>query len=93
MDAIKFIKEYKRMCKNYQSCLDCPLAKENNGHEIYCTDFMTEFTEKTFEIVSKWSDNHHPITNRKKFLEVFGINFVDAILETNWLDDEYKEIK
>lgn len=93
MDAIKFLKEQKRMCKYFETCADCPLGKENNTSEVFCDDFMLEFPEKTVKIVSDWSDNNQPITNGTKFLQVFGITIYDALATLNWTNDEYKEIK
>lgn len=90
MDAIKFLKEYRRMCKIFQSCHDCPLGKENNNQEVFCEDFVEEYPEKAVEIVSDWSIENQKITNRKKFLQVFGITLGDAMIKPNWLDDEYK---
>ena len=91
MDAVKCLKEWKRMCDNYDSCNKCPVGIEKNRRQMHCSDFRNNYEEEFVEIVSKWSIDNPSITNRKKFLEVFGITLGDAMIKPNWLDDEYKE--
>ena len=94
MDAIKFIKEYERMCNYYgYKCTECPIGINNNNLNIYCFDFRNTYQKECVEIVSKWSNEHPQITNREKFREVFGIDFYDAMTTLNWARNEYKEIK
>ena len=67
MKAVKFIKEYKRMCKCYSGkngkmltvgCSDeCPIIKETNG-DCFCSNFMRNNPKKAVRIVSKWSKEH-----------------------------------
>ena len=57
MDAVKFVKEYLRMCKKVDECEDCP---------VYKTDFCAvpakersqESAEEIVELVEEWSAAH-----------------------------------
>ena len=54
MDAVKFIKEYHRLCKSQDDCYrDCPLLSVGCLHEDKFYD-----AEKTVAIVEKWSAEH-----------------------------------
>ena len=54
MDAVKFVKEYLRMCTKVDECEDCP---------VYKTDFCTvpakersqESAEEIVELVEQWA--------------------------------------
>lgn len=67
MDAVKFVKEYLRMCTKFDVCEDCP---------IYKTDFCTvpakersqESAEEIVELVEKWSAAHSRKTRQSVFL-------------------------
>lgn len=94
MDAVKFLKEWKRMCDYYGcSCNQCPVGKAKNEYDLLCWDFRDTYQEKFVDIVLDWSVNHIPITNREKFLEVFGVTIGDAAIIPNWGDKEFKEKK
>ena len=62
MDAMKFVKEYLRMCTKVDECEDCP---------VYKTDFCTvpakersqESAEEIVELVEEWPAAH-PIKTR-----------------------------
>lgn len=68
MDAVKFVKEYLRMCTKFDVCEDCP---------IYKTDFCTvpakersqESAEEIVELVEKWAAAHPRKTRQDVFLE------------------------
>ena len=70
MDAVKFVKEYLRMCTKFDVCEDCP---------IYKTDFCTvpakersqESAEEIVELVEKWSAAHSRKTRQSVFLEQY----------------------
>lgn len=51
MDAVKFLAEFKRMCKSYQRCAFCPL----NDTE-YCAMLpFNDIGEDIVRIVEQWS--------------------------------------
>lgn len=70
MDAVKFVKEYLRMCTNVDECEDCP---------VYKTDFCAvpakersqESAEKIVELVEEWSAAHPRKTRQSVFLEQY----------------------
>lgn len=68
MDAVKFLKEKKRMCDKYANCDNCPMNPKNNKYGIGCSSLEREYPEKTVAIVEKWSAEHPVKTNQSEFL-------------------------
>ena len=70
MDALKFIKEFKRMCNCCSGgfCAGCP-RKENPS----CDDSMMDDDElnKLIADVEKWSKEHPPKTRLQDFMEKY----------------------
>ena len=70
MDAVKFVKEYLRMCTKVDECEDCP---------VYKTDFCAapakersqESAEEIVELVEEWSAAHPRKTRQSVFLEQY----------------------
>ena len=70
MDAVKFVKEYLRMCTKVDECEDCP---------VYKTDFCTvpakersqESAEEIVELVEQWAAAHPRKTRQSVFLEQY----------------------
>ena len=70
MDAVKFVKEYLRMCTKVDECEDCP---------VYKTDFCTvpakersqESAEEIVELVEEWAAAHPRKTRQSVFLEQY----------------------
>ena len=68
MDAVRFVKEYLRMCSQPWDCEDCPLNK---------TDFCSapakkrsqEEAEEVVRLVETWSAAHPRKTRQDVFLE------------------------
>lgn len=81
MDAVTYIKEYKRMCEYFDSkenparaCEGCPLEWLPNGcHMIEIADNA----EKCVAAVEQWSKEHPVITRQNKLLNLFPL--MDAI--------------
>lgn len=77
MDAVKFVKEYLRMCTKVDDCEDCP---------VYKTDFCTvpakersqKSAEKIVELVEEWSAAHPRKTRQSVFLEQYPEARIDA---------------
>lgn len=57
MDAITFIKECNRMCKENESCYKCELYGRCFLADANSTDITAE---ETLAIVEKWSKEHLP---------------------------------
>lgn len=69
MDAVKFIKESKRLCKAQESCEKC-VAKIGG----YClSDIVVEenSAEKTVAVVEQWSKDYPIKTRQSEFLKMF----------------------
>ena len=76
MDAVKFLKEHKRICQIYchsLTCTECPLEDCNNGLGIPCDTLFNEHPEAVVRVVEEWSKEHPIQTNGEKLKEVFGI--------------------
>lgn len=58
MDAIKFLKEKKRMCDSYINCDGCGFGKVPK-----CNHTEDDNPKKAVAIVEKWS-KEHPIKTR-----------------------------
>ena len=69
MDAVKFLKEYNRMCKSYgHDCGECGIDKMRNGDG--CTSIIHAHPEEAVSIVEKWSAEHPAKTRQSEFLRV-----------------------
>ena len=88
MDAVTYIKEYKRMCEYFGSkenparaCEGCPLEWLPNGcHMIEIADNA----EKCVAAVEQWANEHPVKTRQSEFLKMFP--------EASVLYDEYLNI-
>ena len=96
MDAVKFLKEKKRMCDRYYpvDCDGCPLkpVPEDGGYAS-CEQFTEEDPEEVVLNVEEWSKQNPIITNAMKFEEVFGTLVpVAKLINSNptWWDTEYE---
>lgn len=77
MDAVKFVKEYLRMCTKVDECEDCPVCKTD-----FCTvpakERSQKSAEKIVELVGEWSAAHPPKTRQSVFLEQYPNAKVDV---------------
>ncbi len=100
MDAVKYIKEQRRMCEKYPSCSDCPLKKLKEG--TTCGMAIRTHAEETVAIVEKWSKEHPLITNWQKVKALLPIEkanvsispFDDCVhitIAKSWWDAPYEE--
>ena len=71
MDAVKYLKEYDRMCKSYGiTCKNCGIDKLRNEREG-CSSIVYAHPEKVVAIVEKWSAAHPVKTRQSEFLKMF----------------------
>ena len=68
MDAVKFIKEKKRMCNSYSKCVGCPVDCDTKTD---CEYYLTVNPEQYVKIVEKWSSEHPVKTRQSEFLKIF----------------------
>ena len=68
MDAVKFVKEYLRICSQPWDCEDCPLNKTG-----FCStppkERSQEEAEEVVRLVEEWSAAHPRKTRQSVFLE------------------------
>lgn len=76
MDAVKFVKEYLRMCAKFSCGKECP---------AFMTDFCTvnaeeqspESAEKIVALIEEWSAAHPRKTRQSVFLEQYPNALLD----------------
>ncbi len=70
MDAVMFVKEWKRMCISSKTCLSCSIGK-SAGVSTVCSNVVKKEPEKYVAIVEKWSAEHPIKTRQSEFLKFF----------------------
>ena len=70
MDAVMFVKEWKRMCISSKTCLSCSIGK-SAGVSTVCSNVVKKEPEKYVAIVEKWSAEHPIKTRQSEFLKMF----------------------
>lgn len=95
MDAVKFIKEAKRMCQSYEKCEGCPA--HTGGFDDFCIDTTLDIdAENTVDIVEKWAKEHPRKTMGSEFLK----HYPDARVRDNgmvdicprWVNEKYAPV-
>ena len=70
MDAVKFLKEFNRMCKTYTDCAGCQFESH-----LYCTENPAWHTDATYEsaveLLAQWLAEHPAKTRQSEFLKLF----------------------
>ena len=69
MDAVMFVKEWKRMCRSSKTCLSCSIGK-SAGVSTVCSNVVKKEPEKYVAIVEKWSAEHPIKTRQSEFLKM-----------------------
>lgn len=69
MDAVMFVKEWKRMCISSKTCLSCSIG-ESAGVSTVCSNAVKKEPEKYVAIVEKWSAEHPMKTRQSEFLKM-----------------------
>jgi hypothetical protein len=68
MDALKFLKEWKRMHDSVDGCLNCPIDELDS---MDCGMGAIHAPEKAIEIVEEWSKAHPQRTRLTVLLEQY----------------------
>lgn len=75
MDAIKYIKTLRRLCKMQKTCngclYGCPLRLNGDCIAGLCDDGLCDGAEKAAQIVEQWSKDHPVKTRQSEFLKMF----------------------
>lgn len=70
MDAVKFLKEKKRMCDSFGDyCTECEIYKIQRI--MHCDTSIEKYPEQTVEIVERWSKEHPQATRLSQFLKYY----------------------
>lgn len=56
MDAVEYLKNFKKICESYSNCCHCPFNKINNCTEYSCISYMTRYPEKAVQIMEQWTE-------------------------------------
>lgn len=70
MEAVKFVKEWARMCDSQTSCDFCTINKNLSQHNL-CGGKVKNNPEKSVSIIEKWSAEHPMKTRQSEFLKMF----------------------
>ena len=70
MDAVKFLKEVKRMCSSID-CSDCPISPINNSTGLSCWAFSKSSPQTAVNIIEEWSQENPAKTRLQDFLEKY----------------------
>lgn len=54
MDAVKFLKEYKRICDEYDYCKNCPVREVFGNSILSCNEWVVRNPEKAVKVVEDW---------------------------------------
>lgn len=65
MDAVKYLREFARMCADYSICKGCPIGDRE------CRIMEAQEPEKIVAIVEKWAKEHPEKTRQSRFLKEF----------------------
>lgn len=70
MDAVKFLREYRRMCTARKRCLDCPMRDIKRYTCSLSTYNNDDELNKMIEIVKNWSRENPEIIGKKYIIEI-----------------------
>ena len=76
MDAVRFLKERKRLCEMYEVCGGCPANRTDVGCIFSVTNGATP--EEQSEFMESWSAAHPRKTRQSVFLEQYPEAQIDA---------------
>lgn len=87
-------KAWGRMCRK-NCCPGCPVGKARGN--IMCRAWACEHPEELERLVMKWTAENPIVTNRMKFMEVFGFDFLAkhsmSECDREWFEGEYKKMR
>ena len=95
-DFKEVAKHYARLCKSYPDCgVECPINKIRSADTVCRYWTLVVDPETAEKVIMDWAEKHPHVTNRDKFIEVFGneplLLDIWNLKGVNWLLKEYKE--
>lgn len=95
MNALEYFKAKDRMTRRCCiNCKDCKLSPDNNGKDISCYGFESEFPEQAIKIVEDWvEENKVKIENNTIKQTQENINNVDMVNHPNHYNYKSMECK
>lgn len=70
MDAVRFLKEKKRMCDSFDDyCTGCGIQEKNL--KMHCSTYIKKYPEQAVAIVEEWSEEHPQETRLSQFLKYY----------------------
>lgn len=82
MDAVEFLKEKNRMCREYgglpEDCFICPIGNGRGECQAGILENQKVTEEILVQIVEKWAKEHPKKTRQSEFLEQYPEALVDA---------------
>lgn len=78
MDAMKFLREAKRMCENEGPCSTCDAIQFCGFTQEFPIDFGTvDQMQKMVKLVEKWAEEHPRKTRQSEFLKQWPAAMLD----------------
>ena len=72
MDAVEYLKNQGRMCKEIKNCDNCSLGKAVDATNSFdCNDYGISYPEEAVAIVEQWAKEHPVKTYKDKLFELF----------------------
>lgn len=82
MDAVRFLKEKKRMCDSFDDyCTGCGIREKNL--KMYCSTYIKKYPEQAVAIVEEWSEEHPQETRLTRLLK----NYPNTLLTAEGIPD------
>ena len=76
MDAVEFVKNYRRLCQTFDGCYGCP-CHETAFCSVAAKFQSQESAEEVVQVVEKWAAAHPVKTRQSVFLEQWPEASVD----------------
>ena len=76
MDAVEYIKTLRKLCKSQERCSGCVLYDKEDK---CCILNISEYTEKSVQIVEQWAKEHPIKTRQSEFLKMFPNAYLKTI--------------
>lgn len=95
MDAVEFLKEKNRMCREYgglpEDCFICPIGNGRGECQAGILENQKVTEEILVQIVEKWAAEHPAKTRQSEFLKIFpNARIVDGVITIEPCDIDNK---